>query len=150
MQGKKTSPEVVEEIKSLSLVYSPKAISKKVNLGLRTVYNVLARKDSPAVEAKREEMRVDVVERIWKNKDQEILQLKDKLDMLMAGVSQEKMDKARLMEVTTAYGILFDKRQLLMGKPTENIFAFTAFIERATNDREGTKQEHNGQKQEQS
>jgi len=79
MQGKKTPPELVEEVKALSLVYSPHAICKKVNLGLRTVYNILARKDSPAVEAKREEMRVDVVERMWKNKDQEILQLKDKL-----------------------------------------------------------------------
>ena len=130
MQGKKTPPELIEEVKALSLVYSPKAICGKVNLGLRTVYNILARKDSPAVEAKREEMRVDVVERMWKNKDQEILQLKDKLDMLMDGIGQEKMDKARLMEVTTAYGILFDKRQLLMGHPTQNIFSLTAVLER--------------------
>jgi len=130
MQGKKVAPELAEEVKALSLVYSPKAICKKVNLGLRTVYNILARKDSPAVEAKREEMRVDVVERMWKNKDQEILQLKDKLDMLMDSIGQEKMDKARLMEVTTAYGILFDKRQLLMGHPTQNIFSLTAVLER--------------------
>ena len=129
MQGKKVPPELVEEVKALSLVYSPKAISEKVNLGLRTVYNILARKDSPAVEIKREEMRVDVVERMWKNKDQEILQLKDKLDMLMNSIGQEKVDKARLMEVTTAYGILFDKRQLLMGKPTENVFSLTAILE---------------------
>jgi len=129
MQGKKTPVEVIEEVKALSLVYSPKAICKKVNLGLRTVYNILARKDSPAVEAKREEMRVDVVERMWKNKDQEILQLKDRMDMLLDGVSQERVEKARLMEVTTAYGILFDKRQLLMGKPTQNIFSLTAILE---------------------
>jgi len=46
MKGKKIPPEVAEEVKALSLVYSPKAISKKINLGLRTVYNILARKDS--------------------------------------------------------------------------------------------------------
>ena len=50
--------------------------------------------------------------------------------MLMDGVNQEKTEKARLMEVTTAYGILFDKRQLLMGKPTENVFSLTAMLER--------------------
>ena len=94
-------------------------------------------------------MRVDVVERMWKNKDKEILQLKDKMDMLLDGVSEEKREKARLMEVTTAYGILFDKRQLLMGKPTANIFSITALVERATAAREGTKQENNGQKQDQ-
>ena len=118
MKGFKTPPEKVEEVKALSVVYSPKAICGKVGLSLRTVYTILRKKDSPVIEAKREEMRVDVVERMWKNKDKEILQLKDKLDMLMDGVSQEKMDKARLMEITTAYAILFDKRQLLMGKPT--------------------------------
>jgi len=129
MQGKKTPPEVIEGVKALSLVYDPKAIGEKVNLGLRTVYNILARKDSPAVEAKREEMRVDVVERIWREKDKEILQLKDKMDMLLDGVGQERMEKARLMEVTTAYGILFDKRQLLMGKSTQNISCLTTLLE---------------------
>ena len=150
MKGFKTPPEKVEEVKALSLVHSPKAICGKVGLSLRTVYTILRKKDSPVIEAKREEMRVDVVERMWKDKDQEILQLKDKLDMLMDGVSQEKMDKARLMEVTTAYAILFDKRQLLMGKPTANIFSITALVERATANREGTPQEDKGQGQEQS
>ena len=112
------------------------------------MYNLLARKDSPAVEAKREEMRVDVVERMWKNKDQEILQLKNKLDMLMDGIGQEKMDKARLMEVTTAYGILFDKRQLLMGHPTQNIFSLTAVLERNEAVLRAPKS-NNGQQQEQ-
>ena len=130
MRGTRTPPEKIEAIKALSLVYSPQAIIDKEGVSLRTVYKFLAKKDNPVIEAKREEMRVDVVERMWKDKDKEIMQLKGKLDMLMDGVNQEKTEKARLMEVTTAYGILFDKRQLLMGKPTENVFSLTAMLER--------------------
>jgi len=130
MQGKKTPPELVEEVKALSLVYSAKAISEKVHLGLRTIYGILARKDSPAVEAKREEMRVDVVERIWADKDKDIMQLKSKLDMLMGGVNEGVMEKAGLRDRVVSYGILFDKRQLLVGGPTQNVFSLTALLER--------------------
>ena len=131
MKGVKTTPEKVEEVKALSLVYSAKAICGKVGLSLRTVYSILAKKDSPAVEAKREEMRVDVVARIWKEKDKEILSLKDKMDMLLDGVNKEVLEKANLRDRIVSYGILFDKRQLLTGKPTQNMFSLTAIIEAA-------------------
>jgi len=130
MQGKKTPPELVEEVKALSLVYSPKAISEKVHLGLRTIYGILARKDSPAVEAKREEMRVDVVERVWADKDKDIMQLKTKLDLLLDGVNENVVEKAGLRDRVVSYGILFDKKQLLTGGPTQNVFSLTALLER--------------------
>jgi len=150
MLGKKVPVEVVEEVKALSLVYSAKAISEKVHLGMRTVYNILAKKDSPAVEAKRDEMRVDVVERMWANKDKEILQLKDKMDLLMDGVNEEKINRAGVRDTVGAYGILFDERQLLSGGPTQNIFSLTAILERLNKDEKGKpKQEDNGQQQEQ-
>jgi len=132
MRGLKTPPEKVEEVKALSLVYSPKAICGKVGLSLRTVYDILRRKDSPAVEAKREEMRENVVERMWKDKDKEILSLKDKLDLLLDGVDKEAIEEAKLRDRVVSYGILFDKRQLLMGKPTENINSLASIIIAAT------------------
>ena len=129
MRGTRTPPEKIEAIKALSLVYSPQAISDKEGVSLRTVYKYLAKKDNPVIEAKREEMRVDVVERMWKDKDKEILSLKDKLDLLLDGVNEEVMGEAKLRDRVVSYGILFDKRQLLMGKPTENIFSLTALLE---------------------
>ncbi len=145
MRGIKTTPEKVEEVKALSLVYSAKAICGKVGLSLRTVYAILAKKDSPAVEAKRDELRVDVVKRIWENKDQEILQLKTKMDMLLDGVNKEVLERANLRDRIISYGILFDKRQLLMGKPTQNMFSLTAIIEAAHKRKDP--QDDNGQEQ---
>ena len=130
MQGKKTPPELVEEVKALSLVYSPQAICGRVNLGLRTVYNILSKRDDPAIEAKREEMPVDVVERVFKDKDKDIMQLKSKLDMLLDGVNDNVMEKANLRDRVVSYGILFDKKQLLIGGPTQNVFSLTALLER--------------------
>ena len=130
MQGKKVAPELAEEVNALSLVFSPRAISEKVSLGLRTVYNILAKKDSPAVEVKREEMRVNVVERVWADKDKDIMQLKTKLDMLLDGVNENVVEKAGLRDRVVSYGILFDKRQLLVGGPTQNVFSLTALLER--------------------
>lgn len=38
---------------------------------------------------------------------------------ILEGVSEEKIEKANLRDSALAYGILFDKRQLLEGKPTQ-------------------------------
>jgi len=118
MRGKKTSPETAEEIKALSIIYSPQAVAAKLQVPLRTVYAILAKKDNALVEARREEKRVEIVDKVWANKENEILSVNSKMDMILAGLNQDKVNKARLTELTTAYGTLFDKRQLLTGKPT--------------------------------
>lgn len=76
MRGKKTSPEKVEEVKALSLVYSPDVISAKLAIPVRTVYDILKQTDSPAIEAKREEKRAEIVDKVWADKEGEILKLK--------------------------------------------------------------------------
>ncbi|GEM_PF-3135639 len=128
MRGKRTPPEKAEEVKALSLVYCPQAISAKVGLPLRTVYSILAKRDNPVIEAKREERRLEVIDKIWDDKEGEVLKLKTKMDMILEGLDQEKVNKARLTELSTSYGILFDKRQLLTGRPTVRTDSLTAII----------------------
>ena len=42
-------------------------------------------------------------------------------NMLLDGLTPDKVEKARLTEISIAYGTLFDKRQLLTGGATQNI-----------------------------
>jgi len=58
------------------------------------------------------------------------MQLKTKLDMLMDGVNEGVIEKAGLRDRVVSYGILFDKRQLLTGGPTQNVLCLTALLER--------------------
>ncbi len=51
----------------------------------------------------------------------EISKLKSKCDMILDGLDQEKADKAKLTELSTAFGTLFDKIRLLKGESTEII-----------------------------
>ena len=131
MRGKKTSPEITEEIKALSLIYSPQTVSEKISVPLRTVYSVLAKKDNPVIEARRDEQRLQVVDKIWNNKEGEILKIRSKMEMILDGLDQGKVDRARLTELSTSFGILFDKRQLLTGKATENVNLMTKIVESA-------------------
>lgn len=132
MRGRRTPPEKIEEIKALSLVYDPSTISTRLGVPLRTVYSVLAKKDNPVIEAKREEKRLELVDKVWDDKEGEIRKLKTKMDMILEEINQEKVNKARLTELTIAYGTLFDKRQLIIGKPTANINVLTTIIEEAS------------------
>ena len=127
MKGKKTSPETVEEIKALSLVDSPDVISAKLAIPLRTVYHIMKKTDTPVIEAKREEKRVEIIDKVWADKEGEILKLKTKCDMILEGLNQEKVNKARLTELSTAYGTLFDKRRLIEGQSTQNISIHTIY-----------------------
>ena len=120
MRGKKTPPEKVEEIKALSLVYSPVAISEKVGVSVRTVHSILAKKDNPAIEKRREEKRIEIVDKVWDGKIADVQTLKTKCDLILEGLTKEKVDKARLTELTTSFGILFDKIRLLQNLSTEN------------------------------
>jgi len=131
LRGKRTSPEKVEEVKALSLIYSPDAVSAKLSLPLRTVYSILSKRDNPAIETRREEKRLQVVDKVWDDKEREIQKIKSKMEMILDGLDQEKVNKARLTELSTSYGILFDKRQLLTGRPTENLNVLTQVIEAA-------------------
>jgi len=128
MRGKKTSPEITEEIKALSLIYSPQTISEKLQIPLRTCYAILAKKDNPVIEARREEKRLQVIDKTWDDKEGEILKIKDKMRMILDGLDQGKVDRARLTELSTSFGILFDKRQLLTGKATENVSLLTQIV----------------------
>lgn len=123
MRGKKTSAEKIEEIKALSIVFEHKDISRKTGVSLRTVYAILARKDNPVIEAKREEKRLEIIDEVFTETKAEISKqvtiLKKKEDMLLEGLTPEKAQKARTTELTTAYGTLFDKRRLLTNQPTE-------------------------------
>lgn len=125
MRGKKTSPEKVEEIKALSLIYDPKTISEKLGIPLRTTQSIIARKDNPVIESKRDEKRLEIVDRVWDETEEEIQKevstLKEKGDMLLEHLTPEKATKARTTEITTGYGTLFDKRRLLQDKSTVNI-----------------------------
>jgi len=53
------------------------------------------------------------------------------MDMLLDGVNEEVLKKTNLRDRVVSYGILFDKRQLLTGKPTQNLFSLTAIIKAA-------------------
>jgi|TARA_B100002003_G_scaffold80142_1_gene74921 hypothetical protein len=129
MRGKKTSPEKVEEIKALSLVYSPPAISEKVGVSLRTIHSILAKKDNPVIEKRREEKRLEIVDKVWDGKIADVRELKTKCDLILEGLTKEKVDKARLTELTTAFGTLFDKIRLLQNQSTDN-YALQASIDR--------------------
>ena len=121
MRGKKTSPEQIEEIKALSLVYSSATIAQRTGVSLRTVYELLKRKDSPGIEAKREEKRLEIVDKVWNNKEGELLKLNTKSDLLLDAINDEKITRSRLSELTMGYGILLDKRRLLGDESTQNI-----------------------------
>lgn len=125
MRGKRTPPETIEEIKALSIAFDPQGIAEKTGIPLRTVYDILAKKDSPVIEAKREEKRLEIIDRVWTETEEEIKKevtaLKDKGDMLLEHLTPKKAEKARTTEITTAYGTLFDKRRMLQNKSTENI-----------------------------
>ena len=54
-------------------------------------------------------------------KKTEVDTLKAKCNMLLDGLTPDKVEKARLTEISIAYGTLFDKRQLLTGGATQNI-----------------------------
>lgn len=121
MRGKKTSPQQIEEIKALSLVYSPATISEKSKVSLRTVYEVLKRKDDPKIEAIREQKKQELVEKVWDEREGELLKLKSKSDLILDAINDEKIARARLTELSIAYGTLFDKRRLLSDKSTQNV-----------------------------
>ena len=129
MRGRKTSPQQVEEIKALSLVYSPATIAEKTKVSLRTVYEVLKRKDDPKIEILRQEKKQEIVEKVWSDKEGEILKLKTKSDMILDAINDEKIARARLQELSIAYGTLFDKRRLIEGLSTQNISMFSHIIE---------------------
>ncbi len=63
-------------------------------------------------------------------KKTEVDKLKSKCDMLLDGLTPDKVEKARLTEISIAYGTLFDKRQLLTGGATQNV-AISALIKAA-------------------
>jgi len=132
MRGKRIPDENREEIKALSIVYNPRTIAEKIGVGLRTVYEVLKKPDSPAVEARREERRVEVVDKVWDSKEVEITKIKDKMDMFLNHMDEEKAARARLSELSIAFGTLFDKRQLLTGKSTQNVGLMTQIVTSAT------------------
>lgn len=131
MKGKKTPPEKIEEIKALSLVYSPPTIAEKVGISVRTVYELLRQKGSPKIEAVRERKREELVEKVWANKEGDITQIKTRMDMILRGMDEEKASRARLVELGTSYGILFDKLRLLENKSTANVSHLTAIIRAA-------------------
>lgn len=133
MRGKKTSPEKYEEIKALSLVYPPAIISERVGVPLRTVYDILRRKDDPKIEAIREKKREEIIEEVWEDKKKDALKIKGRMDMILEAVDQEKITRARLTELTTGYGTLFDKLRLLENKSTANyaVGVLTVFIKEA-------------------
>ena len=124
MRGKKTSPEQIEEIKALSLVHSPAVIAEKTRVSLRTVYEVLKRKDNPVIEAKREEKRLQIIDKVWANKEGEILKLKEKSDLLLDSINPKKAEDASLSQLAVGYGVLFDKRRLLNDESTTNNSVF--------------------------
>jgi hypothetical protein len=121
MRGKPTPPDKIEEIKALSLIYHPHTISAKLAIPLRTVYQVLSKHDNPALEARRAQKRLEVVDKVWDKTEADARELKAKMDMILEGINQGKVDRARLTELSTAYGTLFDKTRLLTGQSTENI-----------------------------
>jgi hypothetical protein len=129
MRGKKTSPEKIEEIKALSLVYSPATVAEKSVVSLRTVYEILKRKDDPKIEVLREQKKQEIVEKVWDKAGEEVIKLKTKSDIILDAINDEKIARARLTELSIAYGTLFDKRRLLQGFSTENISLFSRIVE---------------------
>jgi hypothetical protein len=136
MRGHRTSPEKIEEIRALSVAFDQKTISQKTGVPLRTVYAILAkvakRSDGPALEAARDEKRREMVDRVWdkaiEDVTEEVATLKGKERMLLENLTPEKAAKARVTEISTAYGTLFDKRRLLEKKSTENVAHQVTFV----------------------
>jgi hypothetical protein len=122
-RGKKTPPEKVEEVKALSLIYNPQTVAERTGVAVRTVYSILRTPDDPKMEAYRARKRERVVDDAWNRVDVEgeVHKLKGKCDMILEAIDQRRVDSARITELTTAYGTLFDKSRLLGGKSTENI-----------------------------
>ena len=100
MRGKKTLPKQIEEIKALTLVYSPATIADKTGISLRTVYEVIKRKDSPLIEQKRQEKRQEIVDKIWTDKEGELLRLREKSDLILDSINEEKIARANLSQLT--------------------------------------------------
>jgi hypothetical protein len=129
VRGKKTTPAQIEEIKALSLIYSPATIAEKTNVSLRTVYEVIRKKDDPIIEQKREEKRLEIVDKIWQDKEGELLRLREKSDLILNSINEEKIARANLSQLTIGYGTLFDKRRLLVDKSTQNISSIIKIVE---------------------
>ena len=130
MRGTRTPPSKVEEIKALSLVSNPREVSQRLGVPMRTVHRILAKRDNPVIEARREEKRLEVVDRAFDKVEVEVKDLQTKMERILEAIDPERIGKARLTELTTAYGTLFDKRQLLKGRATANVNSFSAMIVR--------------------
>jgi hypothetical protein len=83
MRGKRTPPEKIEEIKALSHIYSPQTISARLQTPLRTVYEVLRKQDNPVIEARREQKRLEMVDKVWDKTEGDVRELKAKMDMIL-------------------------------------------------------------------
>jgi hypothetical protein len=64
---------------------------------------------------------LEIVDKVWDKTEDDVRELEAKMDMILEGINQGKVDRARLTELSTAYGTLFDKTRLLTGQSTENI-----------------------------
>jgi hypothetical protein len=131
MRGKKTSPKKYEEIKALALTDNPATIAQKTGTPLRTVYDVLRRRDDPKIEAVREKKREEIVEEVWKDKEKDMVKLKGKMDLILEAIDEGTVERAKLVEKTTAYGTLFDKLRLLDNKSTANVGVLAVIIREA-------------------
>jgi hypothetical protein len=125
MRGKRTPTKKIEEVKALSIAFEPREISEKTEIPLRTVHAILAKKSNPVIERKRAEKKLEIVDEVFcETKEEiqkEVKKLKQKGDMLLDNLTPEKAAKARTTELTTSYGILFDKRRIIEGKSTSNL-----------------------------
>ena len=95
------------------------------------MYEVLKKQDAPRIAARREERRVEIVDKVWDSKEVEITKIKSKMDLFLNHMGEEKAARARLSELSIAFGTLFDKRQLLTGKSTQNVSLMTQIVESA-------------------
>jgi hypothetical protein len=131
-RGHKTPPEIVEKIKALAVFHKPSEIAAKLDIPKRTVYDQLARRGPAEIEAEREgraeKMRADVWDETTEDVKEEIATLKAKGKLLLDNLSEEKVQRARVTELTLGYAQLFDKRRLLEQKSTENISHKVTFV----------------------
>jgi hypothetical protein len=126
MRGKRTSPEKTEEIKALSIIYDSKIISEKLNIPLRTVQSIIARKDNPVIEAKREEKRLEIVDKVFSETQEEIEA--EVNDLISIGTKARKRlhqlldeGKTKAIETTAVMDRSFQQRRLLEGNSSVNI-----------------------------
>ena len=131
MRGTRTRPEKVEEIKALSLIHSPQILSEKLGIPSRTIYAILARRDNAKIEGRREERRLELVDKAFETTDAEIERLRSKMALLLDAIGPEKIARARLTELSTSFGILFDKTRLLKGESTQNVSSLSRIVEMA-------------------